>query len=1344
MAKFTPPGVFDFSSPASWPDYVARFRRYRIASKLDKEGGEVQVCTLIYCMGAQAEKILDSFNLSAEDAKKFDVVIERLNAYFQPKVNLIHERAQFHMRSQKPDESMETYIRALYECSEHCKFGNREEAIRDRLVLGVRDQTLSEKLQLTEDLTLDKAQEIARQFETVKLQLSEQRHAQKDSVSAISSARVNTQNEKGHKSYKSGTRPNPKRRCSKCGFVHRGSTCPAEGQTCHKCKRKGHFQSVCRKTHTKPKHVDDVVHENAETRSCGRDSSVLFLGSVGSEESEPPWRETFQILNKSVSFKVDTGADVTVIPESVYKTLHPRPKLQCSDTILSSPGGQVKHLGQFIARSQNKGREVAFRVFVVKHNTDCLLSREAAVRLNLVQRIDMTEAKNLAFGQIGPPVKTDPVKIILKDDAEPYSISVPRRIPIPLLPKVERELKRMEEAGVIEKVSGPTDWCAPMVPVLKSNGDVRICVDLKKLNKAVKRERYTLPTFDDITHKLAGSKVYSKLDASSGFWQIPLDPESAKYTCFMTPMGRYVFKRLPFGINLAPEIFQHKMEELLGNCEGVVCYMDDVLVYGDSEQAHDRRLKNVLDRVVEAGLKLNESKCVFGKTSVEFLGHTISADGIRPDESKVKAIVDMKEPKDITELRRFLGMVNFLGRYVHNLADILRPLNDLLYHDTQWTWDTPQAEAFRKVKELLTNSQTLAFFDPGKETVVCADASSYGLGGVIYQITDGVLTPVAFCSRSLTDAEKRYAQIEKETLAVVYACEKFERYLVGLPSFKVVTDHRPLVPLVNKKDLIDTPLRCQRLLMRLMRYNVVAEYAPGKTLVVADTLSRAPLSVEESSTEGDVTAFVDSVRNSWSVTDQKLEYLAEATQADVQLKTVLEYIRFGWPMYKEDCKLSAREFYPLKDELSEFEGLVTRGSRIVIPWCEREDVLNRIHEGHLGIQKCRERANQSVWWPGMSTAIADRVSACQHCLREKPTQTREPLKTTPLPDRPFERLGVDLCDFEGQSYLVTMDYYSKYLDIVKLGLTSSKAVIAKLKDIFAVHGIPGVIVSDNGPQFASREFSEFSKDWNFIHITSSPGFPQANGEAESGVKIAKSILRQSDFHKALLIYRATPIPRLGFSPAELALGRRLRTTVPTLPCNLKQTLVDRDCVQKRDIKAKQYQRDYHDQHSRSLPELAPGDKVLIKDDGEKGWRRPGSVVSQCAPRSYVVATSQGELRRNRRHLRLQRSSDDVLVRETFERRSCAGAPVHDHEAGERRSREAMPVRDSVGPEKQLQTSIPEQLCPQAGHAVQHDNAKQAEQRGVIMTEVPDSGRPPDSEPATTRSGRPVVLPVRFR
>ena len=169
MAKFTPPGVFDFSSPASWPDYVARFRCYRIASKLDKEGGEVQVCTLIYCMGAQAEKILDSFNLSAEDAKKFDVVIERLNAYFQPKVNLIHERAQFHMRSQKPDESMETYIRALYECSEHCKFGNREEAIRDRLVLGVRDQTLSEKLQLTEDLTLDKAQEIARQFETVKL-----------------------------------------------------------------------------------------------------------------------------------------------------------------------------------------------------------------------------------------------------------------------------------------------------------------------------------------------------------------------------------------------------------------------------------------------------------------------------------------------------------------------------------------------------------------------------------------------------------------------------------------------------------------------------------------------------------------------------------------------------------------------------------------------------------------------------------------------------------------------------------------------------------------------------------------------------------------------------------------------------------------------------------------------------------------------------------------------------------------------------------------------------------------------------------------------------------------------
>ena len=1061
---------------------------------------------------------------------------------------------------------------------------------------------------------------------------------------------------RGNKNWQHGERRNnvqEKIKCTRCGIHHdlKGK-CPAMGKTCSKCGKNNHFGRMCR-----TKTVSELSHAPREFRSEGQGSAcsckataqagenTLFLGSLDTVEKEPQWRETFTVLNRNINFKVDTGADVSVISESVYRSLSPRPKLVKSSMVLQSPGGRVENLGQFVVHANRNDRKISFRVFVIKGETDNLLGRDAAVRLGLVKRIDANSAKDLAFGTVGEPVKTDPVKIELRPGVEPYSISVARRIPLPLMPKVETELKRMEECGVIERISEPTDWCAPMVPVLKKNGDVRICVDLKHLNRAVKRERYTLPTLEDMTHKLAGSKVYSKLDAASGFWQIPLDEGTAKYTTFMTPFGRYFFKRLPFGINLAPEIFQRIMQNIIGSCEGVVCFMDDVLVYGHSADEHDRRLNSVLEHMSKAGLKLNREKCEFKKQTVQFSGHKIDADGIQPDPSKISAITEMQEPRDVPELCRFLGMVNYLGRFVPNLADVLHPLNELLHKDTLWTWGPSQKQAFSQIKQILSSSQTLTFFRSNRPTVVCSDASSYGLGGVLYQEVEGEMKPVAYCSRSLTDAEKRYAQIEKECLAIVYSCEKFERYLVGLPNFRLLTDHRPLIPLLNKKDLIDTPLRCQRMLMRLMRYNLTAEYVPGKTLVVADALSRAPLINSENcpaDLEKDVFAHVDSVRMSWSVTDRKLEELRKATDSDIQLNKVLCYVRLGWPEYKEDCALAAREFYGIKDELSEYAGLVTRGGRIVIPWSQREYVLERIHDGHQGINKCRERANQAVWWPGMGQAIKEMVGRCRFCCENRTSQMKEPLIISSLPEYPFQRIGVDLCEFRGENFLIAVDYYSRFIEISRLGKTTAGAVIEELKTIFARYGIPEVLVSDNGPQFSSSEFKNFALKWNFTHITSSPHYAQSNGEAEKAVQTAKGLLRQEDFQFALLAYRATPIPSLGYSPTELAFGRKVRTSLPALPASLVPQTPQAEALKDIDAHAKLQQKHYFDRHYgvKPLPELTPGDKVLIKCDGEKGWKQTALVMNKCASRSYMVQTPEGSiLRRNRRHLQKVQQGD---------------------------------------------------------------------------------------------------------
>ena len=426
------------------------------------------------------------------------------------------------------------------------------------------------------------------------------------------------------------------------------------------------------------------------------------------------------------------------------------------------------------------------------------------------------------------------------------------------------------------------------------------------------------------------------------------------------------FRRLPFGISLAPEVFQRTMENSLGDIEGVECYMDDILVHADGMEEHDRRLDQALNRLAQTGLKLNREKCEFRKEEISFLGHIVSMDGVKPDPSKLDAIRQMEDPCDVPKLRRWLGMVNYLGRFLPDMSTVLTlTLNDLLHKDAPWAWDQPQATAVKKVKDLLSEAPTLAFYDATKQTIV--SASSYGLGGVLLQHHNGQLKPVAYCSRTLTPAEKAYAQIEKECLAMVWACGKFERYLVGLGSFTALTDHRPLVALINTKDLQETPLRCLRLLMRLMRYNVTAEYAPGKDMVVTDTLSRSPLNRESGNhLQQDVQDHVNGITSSWPASDSKLSQIRKETQKDLNLKTAMEYTLVGWPTHKQDAWLAARELFGVRNELSVCDGLLLLGDRIIIPFPMRSEILERIHDGHMGIGKCRKRANQAVWWPGMS------------------------------------------------------------------------------------------------------------------------------------------------------------------------------------------------------------------------------------------------------------------------------------------------------------------------------------------------------------------------------------------
>jgi transposase InsO family protein len=808
---------------------------------------------------------------------------------------------------------------------------------------------------------------------------------------------------------------------------------------------------------------------------------------------------------------------------------------------------------------------------------------------------------------------------------------------------VKAELMRMEQAGVISRVTKPTDWCAGMVVVPKINKAVRICVDLTKLNRCVKRERHLLPTVEQALAQLTDAAVFSKLDANSGFWQIPLAADSALLTTFITPFGRFCFHRLPFGITSAPEHFQRRMSEILEGLEGVICNIDDTLIYAKTQEEHDIRLKAALKRLQEAGVTLNKEKCQFSVSEITFLGHIINKQGIRPDPTKLEAINQMEAPKDVANVRRLLGTINQLGKFIPNLAQITEPIWELLVKSNQWSWEEPQETSFTKIKQALTTSPVLAHFNPNYETILSADSSSYGLGAVLLQQQpmEEEYRPVAYISRSLTPTETRYAQIEKEALAFTWACERLSHFLTGL-SFHINTDHKPLVPLFSSKKLEDLPLRLQRFRLRMMRYNYTISHVPGKQLVISDTLSRAPARSKSKTEElaQETGFYIQEIISALPISEARLKEIQQCQQEDRICQEVSQYCQSGWPN-KKSLPLEIRPFYQISGELSVEEGLLLRQHRIVIPQRLRPEVMAKIYSGHQGIQKCRERAGSCVWWPRMSKDLEEMVLNCEVCRKIR-YQHPEPLISQPLPELPWQKVATDLFTWQNHTYLLIIDYYSRYIEIAKLNQATAEEVVNWSKSIFARHGVPETVISDNGPQFSSQLYAEFSQSYQFQHITSSPYYPQSNGEAERGVGIVKQLLKkEKDPYLALMAYRSTPLQN-GYSPAELLMSRKIRTDVPISIVQRRPVVPDVTAVKRREEILKNRQKKGFDirHRTKELSALKYGEVVWLPRQETEAV-----VGDQVAPRSYELVTSNNTMtRRNRRDLvQLSNPVDDHVI-----------------------------------------------------------------------------------------------------
>ena len=1035
--RLEPPPSFDFRKPDKWPRWFRRFDQFRVASGLAADSEEKQVSTLLYCLGEEAEEVLAVSDTKPK--KTYKAVVDTFNSFFGVRRNIIYERARFNTRVQQEGESAEQYVIALHSLAENCEYGTlKKDLIRDRLVIGIRHEALSRRLQMDPELTLGKATRMVRQEEAVK----EQQVALKQNKDGEGSVRA----EIGRMKISKPKEPTSKQACWRCGNHHDYGKCTAYRATCYSCRKRGHFKSQCSsKRGTPDQDADEGEIEQVET---------AFLGGVGGRKGQ--WVTKMSLCGQLAQFKIDTGAEVTAISHKQYRKLKLNVTLTKPSKVLYGPANQsLPVLGEFVGTLAFRDKSCSQRIFVVTGLKNNLLGLPAIEALGLVVRIDTVSgdykskivAKYQSLFQ-GLGTMGEPYKILLTPEAKPVSLFAPRRVPIPLREQVLKELNRMESLGIISKVDTLTPWCAGMVVVPKPNGTIRICVDLKPLNECVLREIYPLPKADDILAQLTGATVFSKLDANCGFWQIPLEPSSRLLTTFVSPFGRFCFNKLPFGISSAPELFQKRMNEILAGCTGTLCLIDDVLVFGATQEEHDLRLDGVLARIQAAGVTLNDEKCVFSTTTVKFLGHIVDKFGIRADPEKTMAINKMAQPTNVTELRRFMGMINQLGKFSPNLASITQPLRELMSSKSAWIWGPAQEQSFQASKDELSKPTVLALYNPESKTKLSADASSYGLGAVLLQEHDHEWKPVVYASRSLTETESRYAQIEKEALSITWGCEKFSDYILG-KNILIETDHKPLVPLLSSKHLDSLPPRVLRFRLRLMRFSFSIIHVPGKFMYTSDALSRAPVeTADKNSTalQDEVECHIASITSGFPATKHQLEIYRTAQARNPITETLIKYTKFGWPE-KHKLPSTIKPYWSVRGQITLHNELLLFGNRIVVPKELQDDVLEKIHQGHQGILKCRLRAMSAVWWPGISKDVENLVKECHICASRVPPK-KEPMIASDLPLYPWQKVGADLFELKGTKYLLVIDYFSRYVEIAKLTSTYSGVVIGHLKTIF--------------------------------------------------------------------------------------------------------------------------------------------------------------------------------------------------------------------------------------------------------------------------------------------------------
>ncbi|XP_062542458.1 uncharacterized protein K02A2.6-like [Armigeres subalbatus] len=1176
--------------------------------------------------------------------------IKLLDNYFAPMASIPYDRFVFRSIRQKEGETVDQFASRLREQGRLCDYGDAlDMRITEQIFDHCRSEELREVILKKKLMTVNDTLEEARMIETVhrnkelmaKENIEAKGEAMNHGVENLTVNRIKTNN---------------KSVCFRCGLAGHfanNKACPAKNKSCDRCNIVGHFKKMCKtknyaatknKKHDKILMVADTRREpvrrnsSADNSANESDSDVCHIYATNEEQGYV----TCTTGGVKLNWVIDSGAHVNVISRNTWDKLK---RKGCQYTAGENPqkslrvygGGELKVHKIVNTEIATDFSKVNHKIYVVDQPEGVnLLSKQTSIDLGILEiRGEISNVSRRTKLTVG---KLKNVQVEVKIDKSVAPVQQPcRRLPIPLQKSVEDKLQELLDHDIIEPAPLRITWASPLVVTPKNGGkNVRICVDMRQANRAIIPDRHPLPTFEEIMPHLDGCRFFSKIDLVQAFHQIELSPESREITTFVTPNAYYRYKRLMFGMNCAAELFKRQIERVLQGLPGTKVFIDDVLVYAATKQEHNERVEAVFKRLEEHGLTVNEDKCEIGKETVNFMGHTLSSQGIRPTNEKVSAVQAFRQPQDAKEMRSFLGLVNYLGKFVPNLSTISAPLREMTVKGTKFHWSEKRKSAFKQVKAAISNPKYLGYYSPNNPTTLVTDASDCGLGAVLLQTVNNIPRVISFASKTLSPSEKKYPTLDKEALGIVWATERFQMYLRGL-HFTILTDHKPLVNIFSETS---TPnQRQERWVLRMQSFRYTIRHVPGE-LNIADPLSRLSELLNERSFDGEsekvLNAVVEVNRPSAITFDEIVQYSQEDPETQ-QVKGAL---------HSDNWNEATRKYVPFKSELCFAGEVLLRKNKIVIPNQLRKTVLKSAHTGHPGQEKMKRRLRVAVWWPGIDSDVKRSCNECFDCQLVATFEKPEPLRMRELPRAPWIHLAGDFLGPLPNGYylFVLIDLYSRYMIVEPMKQKNFERGKPCFEgDIY--QGLPQVIPLDNAMNFSSQLMKDFCVDRGIKLTHTTPYWPSANGEAERQNQSLLKVLRISKnkgtdwkdaIHEYLYMYSITPHSITGVAPAELMFGRRFRDLIP----HLQETTLDDSELRDRDWTAKYQAKENRDKRVGAKESSVDiGDRVLMKNMlpqnklSSKFLAMPATVIDRIG-NSVTLQTAEGQMyKRNTSHVK---------------------------------------------------------------------------------------------------------------